>query len=103
METGIRQLTEEEILEKLKTSGVSINEYAFESYIPPELGLGEIVEVTQHGGEGEGDNWYTVKLFKDHNIYIKTSGFYSSYNGADFNCGWGKEVKPMEKVVTMYE
>ena len=68
-----------------------------------QLGLGEIEEVEQYGGEGQGDSWYTIKHFKEHDVYIKTEGFYSSYNGTDFYYGFGEEVKPTQKTVTVYE
>jgi hypothetical protein len=67
------------------------------------LGLGEIEEVEQHGGEGEGSNWYSVKYFKDHNVYIKTTGCYSSYEGIEFYDGYGEEVKPVERTITVFE
>lgn len=61
-------------------------------------------EVEQYGGEGQGDTWYSVKYFPDHNIYLKVDGWYQSYSGTEFN-GWDcvKEVKPIQKTVTVYE
>jgi hypothetical protein len=67
------------------------------------LGIGDWKEVDQYGGEGEGERWYSVKYFKDHDVYIKTNGFYSSYNGTDFDYGYGYEVKPVQKTITVYE
>lgn len=67
------------------------------------LGIGEMQEVKQYGGEGQGDTWYSVKYFPDHDVHIRTDGFYSSYNGIDFYDGFGEEVKPVDKVVTFYE
>ena len=118
--------TAKEVLERLKeffNDDVSL--YAFGDYIEAksfdcnkykdlswqeteaeclkQLGLGEIEEVEQRGGEGQGDRWYTIKYFKDHDVYIKTKGFYSSYNGTDFYYGFGEEVKPTQKTVTVYE
>jgi hypothetical protein len=66
---------------------------------------GEFTEVSQKGGKGEGDEWYSVKYFKDHNIYIRVDGYYTSYEGTefedwDYSCG---EVKPIERLVTFYE
>lgn len=62
-------------------------------------------EVHQEGGEGQGDHWESVKLFPEHNIYIKVVGHYSSYNGTDFYNDWGccYNVTPKEKTVTVYE
>lgn len=67
------------------------------------IGIGEWEEVEQVGGEGEGDIWYSVKYFKDHDVYIKTTGFYSSYEGTEFYDGYGEEVRPKEKTITVYE
>lgn len=71
-------------------------------YILDQLGLGRVEEVNQYGGEGQGDTWYSVKYFKDHDVYIRIDGFYSSYNGVYFNYGYGKEVRPQEKTITVY-
>jgi hypothetical protein len=61
-------------------------------------------EIEQQGGEDEGSNWYSIKYFKDHDIYIKVSGWYQSHHGTDFN-GWEdcREVKPQQKTITVYE
>ena len=62
-------------------------------------------EVEQYGGEDQGSTWYSVKYFPDHDVYIRVDGYYSSYNGTDFN-GWDddcKEVRPKQKTITVYE
>lgn len=84
-----------------------VSEFAYHDPKKPELlteEIGEMVEVDQHGGEGEGEDWWSVKHFPKHNIYVKVSGFYQSYNGTDFD-GWEdcKEVKPQTKTITVYE
>lgn len=66
------------------------------------LGLGEIIEVEQYGGEGQGDTWYSVKHFKDHNVYIQTDGYYQSHNGTDFYGDVGHEVFPKEITKLVY-
>jgi hypothetical protein len=38
-----------------------------------------------------------------HDVYIKTRGFYSSYNGVDFDYGIGEVVKPVQKTITVFE
>jgi hypothetical protein len=67
--------------------------------------LGECVQVQQHGGEGEGEQWYVVYHFVEHDIYVRVDGWYQSYEGTDFYDGWDccKEVRPKEKVITVYE
>jgi hypothetical protein len=97
----------EKILERLEeffgNSEGGISKYAFNNFLDSELGLGEIKEVEQVGGEGEGDNWWVVKHFVEYDVYIKTNAFYSSYNGTDFYYGFGEEVKPKEKSIVVYE
>jgi len=66
------------------------------------LGLGKIVEVEHYGGEDQGSTWFSVKHFVDHDVYIRTDGYYSSYNGTEFYEGFGKEVFPAEKVVKYF-
>ena len=67
------------------------------------LGLGKVVEIEQYGGEDQGSTWYSIKHFVDHDIYIQTDGYYSSYHGTDFDEGYGYEVKPVQVMVTQYK
>ena len=67
-----------------------------------KVGIGEWEEVEQKGGMDEGSDWYSVKYFKDHDVYIKTDGYYQSHHGTDFEYGYGKEVKPKEVKITIY-
>lgn len=69
------------------------------------VGIPEWKEVAQHGGEGQGDEWWSVKYFPDHDVYVKVEGWYQSYNGTEFE-GWEDavyEVRPQEKTITVYE
>lgn len=98
-------MTGKEIIETLKASGISVSEFAYEEYDSRKLNLGESKEVDQYGGEGQGDTWYSIKYFKDHNVYLKVSGWYTSYYGTHFD-GWDnavREVVPKEKTITVYE
>ena len=67
------------------------------------LGLGKIEEVKQQGGMDEGSNWCTIKYFVDHDVYIKTTGWYQSHSGTYFENGIGSEVKPESKVITVFK
>ena len=40
--------------------------------------------------------------FKNLDIYVKQTGFYSSYNGTDWNDDF-TIVKPVEKTITVFE
>ena len=68
-------------------------------------GIGECREVDQYGGESQGEDWWSVKYFPDHDVYIKVEGSYSSYNGTEFYDGWEscREVKPKEKLIIVYQ
>ena len=96
-----------EILEILKANVDSVSSFSYDLYHSEELTkiLGESDEVEQYGGEGKGETWYSVKYFKDHDVYIRVDGWYSSYNGTDFWDGWDccKEVRPTQRMVTFYE
>lgn len=110
-------MTYQEILEIIKDNGVSVSHFAYESSLDipldfkgtdseyeESLGLGEIKEVDQHGGEGMGSDWYSIKYFPKHDVYVKVEGWYESYNGTDFE-DWDdacSEVKPSQKLVTYY-
>ena len=65
------------------------------------FGKTEVVD-SQGDKEGGGDYAMKVFLFKDHNIFIKVTGFYSSYNGTDWEGDW-MNVSPKEKTITVYE
>lgn len=71
--------------------------------ITSKLGLGIVVEVDQYGGEDQGSTWYSVKHFVDHDVYIRTDGYYQSYNGTDFHDGYGSVVTPQKKTITVFE
>jgi hypothetical protein len=98
----VKQLTAKEILAIVEEKVDSVSSFAYGDFDETELGLGEYEEVEQHGGENEGSNWYSVKHFKDHGVYIKTEGYYQSHYGTDFENGFGHEVFPKQKSVTVY-
>lgn len=61
--------------------------------------------VKSFGGEGQGDNYWSVYRFTKKNtgeeVYIRFEGYYASYIGAEF-----REflvVKPTVKTITVYE
>jgi len=66
--------------------------------------IGECRDMDSHGGEGQGEDWWCVKYFPDHDVYIKVRGYYTSYDGTQFD-GWENcfEVRPREKVVIVYD
>lgn len=101
-------MTGQEIIARLEeffggNGDSQVANYCWDDYEEAELGLGKIEEVDQYGGEGQGETWYKVNHFVDHNVYIRTDGFYSSYNGTDFDEGFGSEVRPISKTITVFE
>ena len=64
--------------------------------------LGEVIRVYHYGGEGKGETYETVQYFKDHNVYIKLEGWYSSYDGVNFDDYDFEEVFPEEKTIVVY-
>jgi hypothetical protein len=59
--------------------------------------------VDQHGGEGEGEQYWSVYKFtkEGQNVFVKFNGWYQSYNGSEFT-DWFF-VEPKDRVVTFYE
>jgi hypothetical protein len=64
--------------------------------------LHDYEEVECKGGEGEGDNYYFVLYFPIADTYIRSDGFYASYEGASEFCDW-QVVHPIEKTIIIYE
>lgn len=62
--------------------------------------LGEFDCVEKHGGEGQGDDYYAVFHFKDHNVFIQFQGWYASHSGSEYEEMF--EVRPEEVTVTQY-
>lgn len=63
--------------------------------------LGSYSVVEDFGGEGQGDTYYIIYKFIDHDVYIKFDGWYASHAGAEYNKMY--EVFPKEKTITVYE
>lgn len=93
-----------EIIEELQNQEITNNDFAYGDMVNPLPKIGTWTEVDQHGGEGEGDDWWSVKYFRDHNIYIKIYGYYTSYEGTTFDRGIEcySEVIPKEETVIVY-
>lgn len=71
--------------------------------LPTELG--QLFYVDEHGGEGMGDQyWVVVKILAEDGSerFFKRNGWYQSYSGGELD-GPTIEVRPREKMVTLYE
>lgn len=94
----------QEILKVLEDKLGSVSTFAYGDFIDEELGLGPTKEVATHGGESQGEEWYSVRHFIKYDIYIRVDGTYTSHNGTDFYDGWNScsEVKPRREMVTVW-
>lgn len=63
----------------------------------------EFKELASHGGEGQGDDFWSVWSFtKDGETHlVKFQGWYASYVGAEFE-SWSF-VEPKQRTITVYE
>lgn len=76
-----------------------ISENIFEGIEHEELFKGMIQE-RQHGGEGQGEDYYVVWYFPKVDVYIKFYGYYQSYDGSEYE-GF-EHVEPEEVLITIY-
>lgn len=74
------------------------------SFFSEMMGKGiDFENVDSHGGEGEGEDYWSVyKFFKrgENPVFVKFQGWYQSYNGSEFD-EWFF-VEPKEVMVTRY-
>lgn len=90
-----------EIISKLGDFGSNI-EIAYEDFDKKEVkeALGEFSMVASRGGSDQGTEWWVVYYFKEHDVYIKYDGYYTSYDGVSDIEAF--EVFPKEVTVTVY-
>jgi hypothetical protein len=70
--------------------------------------LGKWTEIHVSGGCDKGSDWVRVYYFQDHDVYIELNGYYTSYDGVNFNQEtWVgsdvREVRPFEVIQTIYK
>jgi hypothetical protein len=91
----MEKLTFQQIVEILEKN-CELHEFGYDDVDFEEIGLGKVNEVDSYGGEDQGSEWYTVKHFVDHDVYVRLDGYYSSYEGTDFSGESYQEVFPTE-------
>ena len=99
----------QEIIEKLAELKIKDKHLAWEDFDSDEQAaalaenIGEYKIVYSKGGnEGGGDTMIRVFEFVGHDVFLKATGYYASYNGTDWD-GEFTEVRPHEKVITVYK
>lgn len=67
-------------------------------------GLGKVYLQKQHGGEGQGDEYYIVLRVEDGETtrWFMKPGYYTSYDDRTLD-GDLYEVSPQQRIVTVYE
>ena len=73
-------------------------EYDVEGLLEEHLGKFEVAETSYFH---DGYECWCVYAFKEHNVFIKMTGYFSSYDDTE----WGDffEVVPEQKTITVYE
>ena len=92
----------QEILDEIKKQGISDDNFADGEMENPLPNIGEWKQVDIYGGEGQGDDYWAVNYFPEHDIYIKISGYYASYDGTTFYNDCYSQVTPKEETVIVY-
>lgn len=61
--------------------------------------------IKEHGGEGQGEEYWKVYKVTEGNasILIRMDGSYASYDGPDFDPFDFRKVKAVKRTVTFYE
>lgn len=94
---------EDNIQDRDYENGFNEFAYAEDGDVP---GVGTFKEIEQKGGEDEGSEWYSIKHFPDHDVYIKVEGYYTSYDGTNFDGEWHGNVynvRPEKVTITVYK
>jgi len=76
-----------------------------ESFVNTTKGLNiEYTHVDNHGGEGEGEDYWSVYQFTHgtETVYVKFSGSYQSYDGSDYD-EWFFVVPKTVEVVQFFQ
>ena len=94
----------QEIKAKIDELEITKNDFAYEwDDETNDPIFGKVKDVERKGGEGQGEAWHLIRHFVDHNVYIRLKGFYSSYDGANFNRYDYEEVFPEQVIKTIYK
>jgi hypothetical protein len=84
-------------IKKQLENGTDYNDVKLDAY--------NIEEQDQEGGEGQGEEYFVVyKVTKDDNtIYVKADGYYTSYEGYNFEFPDVYEVVESEKMIKYWK
>ncbi len=94
----------EDVYTSLEEMNEGIEKYGYEysqEFKDEFAKLGQIKMVDEFGGEGQGDDYWKVYHFIDHDVYISFDGWYSSHEGSEYSDM--SEVRPKEVVKREWE
>jgi len=95
-------MTTEKLIERLgELFNDNESNFAYEMNNTEEFGEAPIVD-EEGDTEGGGEYSMVVRHFKKLDVYIRQTGFYSSYNGTDWNNDF-TAVNPVQKTITVFE
>lgn len=101
----MKKLNEKQLLKKIEEKFEDVSSYVYSNIndgVDNIFGKVDTVEDVG-GGEGDGETRYIVRHFVDHDLYLRTNGYYASHYGEDWENGFGEFVKPVQRMVTFYE
>lgn len=93
-------VTYKEIIDKIDEIRLEHDDFVYCADLD-KLGFGPAPIIDEVGNrEGGGSYAHVVRHFVYHDVYIKLTGFYSSYRG----CDWSEyeEVKPTTKTIKVF-
>jgi hypothetical protein len=74
---------------------------------PVELeGIGRVESILTEGGEGQGEKLYMILRLttpEGDEQFFRADGYYSSYDGRDWDGAELYAVRPVQKTITVYE
>lgn len=79
---------QEDVYTSLEELNSAVEKYGYEysqEFKDEFAKLGQFKQVDHFGGEGKGDEYYTVYHFIDHGIYISFNGWYASHHGSEYS------------------
>lgn len=103
---GLEDRVEEDYEEDEYTGWIAVEEYAYSGTYETPIGLLALQE--QHGGEGQGDQyWIVIRLTQgDVSRTFKKEGWYASHHGHEFdgyNSDTFSEVSQKKKTILVWE
>lgn len=94
------EVSDEEKVEYFSDAWPEFQDYIYGGSV--ELPSGNTAtEVERFGGEGKGDTYYVV--FQIGDKFYRVDGYYSSWEGANWDSAEPYEVKPVEVTVIKYK